>query len=395
MGLISVALSSIGGNLADQWKEYFVCDAIDKDVLAVRGQKMTKGGNKGSDNIISNGSGIVVADGQCMIIVDQGKVVEVCAEPGKFTYDSSTSPSIFAGSFGQSLLDSLKDIGERISHGGDVAKDQRVYYFNTKEIIDNKVGTPSPVPFRVIDNNIGLDMEMGIRMNAIYTYRITNPVLFYTNVCGNISSEYSRSEIDQTLKAEILAALQPALAKISAMGVRYSEIPAHALEFEAALKEVLAETWTNTRGITIAKFSPNSINLSDEDAATIKELQRAKVLSNAGMGAGYLAGAQGQAMQDAAKNTAGAATGFIGMGMAQNVGGMNAANLYQVAAQQQPAAPAPAPAAANSWTCSCGTVNTGKFCPNCGSPAPAANWTCSCGTVNTGKFCSNCGTPRP
>lgn len=394
MGLISVALSSVGGNLADQWKEYFYCDAIDKDVLAVRGQKRTSGGNKGNDNIISNGSGIVVADGQCMIIVDQGKVVEVCAEPGKFTYDTSSSPSIFAGSFGQSLLDSLKDIGERIAFGGDAAKDQRVYYFNTKEILDNKVGTPSPVPFRVIDNNIGLDMEMGIRMNAIYTYRITNPVLFYTNVCGNFQGEYSRSELDQTLKSEILAALQPALAKISAMGVRYSEIPAHALEFEAALKEVLEETWTNTRGITIAKFNPNTINLSDEDAATIKELQRAKVLGNATLGAGYLAGAQGQAMQDAAKNTAGAATGFIGMGMAQNMGGMNAASLYGIAAQQQAAAPAPAPAG-NAWTCSCGTTNTGKFCSNCGTPAPAANWTCSCGTVNTGKFCSNCGTPRP
>ncbi len=395
MGLIKAALSSAGSVLADQWKEFFYCDAIDKDVLVVKGQKRTNGGNKGSDNIISNGSGIAVADGQCMIIVDQGKVVEVCAEPGQFTYDTSSSPSVFAGSLGQSILDTFKEMGKRISYGGDTGKDQRVYYFNTKEILDNKVGTPSPVPFRVIDNNIGLDMEMGIRMNAIYTYRITDPILFYTNVCGNVANEYSREEIDSTLKSEILAALQPALAKISAIGVRYSEIPAHALEFENALKEVLAETWTNTRGITIAKFSPNSINLSDEDAATIKELQKAKVLSNASMAAGTLAGAQAQAMQDAAKNTAGAATGFIGMGMAQNMGGMNAASLFQVAGQQQAAQPAAPAPAAGSWTCACGTVNSGKFCSNCGSPAPNANWTCSCGTVNSGKFCSNCGSPRP
>ncbi len=393
MGLISAALSSVGSTLADQWKEFFYCDAIDKDVLAVRGTKQTKGGNKGNDNVISNGSGIVVADGQCMIIVDQGKVVEVCAEPGKFTYDTSSSPSIFAGNLGESIIATFKEIGERIAHGGDVAKDQRVYYFNTKEIIDNKVGTPSPVPFRVIDNNIGLDMEMGIRMNAIYTYKITDPILFYTNVCGNITSEYNRSEIDATLKSEILAALQPALAKISAMGVRYSEIPAHALEFETALKEVLAQTWTNTRGITIAKFSPNSINLSDEDANTIKELQKAKVLSNPNMGGGYLVGGQVDAMKNAANNPNGAANGFIGYNMANQAGGMNAASLYQMGAQQQAAAPAPA---ANSWTCTCGTVNTGKFCSNCGTPAPApATWTCACGTVNNGKFCSNCGTPRP
>ncbi len=391
MGLISAALSSVGSTLADQWKEFFYCDAIDKDVLAVRGTKQTKGGNKGNDNVISNGSGIVVADGQCMIIVDQGKVVEVCAEPGKFTYDTSSSPSIFAGNLGESIIASFKEIGERIAYGGDVAKDQRVYYFNTKEIIDNKVGTPSPVPFRVIDNNIGLDMEMGIRMNAIYTYKITDPILFYTNVCGNITSEYNRSEIDATLKSEILAALQPALAKISAMGVRYSEIPAHALEFETALKEVLAQTWTNTRGITIAKFSPNSINLSDEDANTIKELQKAKVLSNPNMGGGYLVGGQVDAMKNAANNANGAANGFIGYNMANQAGGMNAASLYQMGAQQQAAAPA-----ANSWTCACGTVNTGKFCSNCGTPAPApSTWTCACGTVNSGKFCSNCGTPRP
>ena len=397
MGLIKAALGAAGGVLADQWKEFFYCEAIDKDILVVKGQKMIgsrSSNTKGSDNIISNGSGICVADGQCMIIVDQGKVVEFCAEPGEFTYDTSSEPSIFAGSLGKSIIDSFKAFGKRFTYGGDTGKDQRVYYFNTKEIIDNKVGTPSPVPFRVVDTNIGLDIDIRMRCNAVYSYKITDPLLFYTNVCGNVTNTYDRSEIDAQLKSELLAALQPAFSKISEQGIRYSAIAGHTLELEKALREVLVEKWTNNRGITLHTFNINSINADPQDEEMIRQAQRNAIYRDPTMAAATLVGAQSQAMQDAAKNSAGAMTGFMGMGMAQQAGGMNAQNLFAMGQQQQAAAPA-APAA-GSWTCSCGTANTGKFCSNCGSPAPApaGNWTCKCGTVNTGKFCSNCGSPR-
>lgn len=397
MGLIKAALGAAGGVLADQWKEFFYCEAIDKDILVVKGQKMIgsrSSNTKGSDNIISNGSGICVADGQCMIIVDQGKVVEFCAEPGEFTYDTSSEPSIFAGSLGKSIIESFKTFGKRFTYGGDTGKDQRVYYFNTKEIIDNKVGTPSPVPFRVVDTNIGLDIDIRMRCNAVYSYKITDPLLFYTNVCGNVTNTYDRSEIDAQLKSELLAALQPAFSKISDQGIRYSSIAGHTLELEKALREVLVEKWTNNRGITLHTFNINSINADPQDEEMIRQAQRNAIYRDPTMAAATLVGAQSQAMQDAAKNSAGAMTGFMGMGMAAQAGGVNAQNLFAMGQQQQAAAPA-APAA-GSWTCKCGTVNTGKFCSNCGTPAPApaGEWTCKCGTVNTGKFCSNCGSPR-
>ena len=397
MGLIKAALGAAGGVLADQWKEFFYCKAIDKDILVVKGQKMIgsrSSNTKGSDNIISNGSGICVADGQCMIIVDQGKVVEFCAEPGEFTYDTSSEPSIFAGSLGKSIIESFKTFGKRFTYGGDTGKDQRVYYFNTKEIIDNKVGTPSPVPFRVVDTNIGLDIDIRMRCNAVYSYKITDPLLFYTNVCGNVTNTYDRSEIDAQLKSELLAALQPAFSKISDQGIRYSSIAGHTLELEKALREVLVEKWTNNRGITLHTFNINSINADPQDEEMIRQAQRNAIYRDPTMAAATLVGAQSQAMQDAAKNSAGAMTGFMGMGMAAQAGGVNAQNLFAMGQQQQAAAPA-APAA-GSWTCQCGTTNTGKFCSNCGTPAPApaVEWTCKCGTVNTGKFCSNCGSPR-
>ncbi|MBR5369241.1 MAG: SPFH domain-containing protein [Lachnospiraceae bacterium] len=399
MGLIKAALGAAGGVLADQWKEFFYCEAIDKDILVVKGQKMIgsrSSNTKGSDNIISNGSGICVADGQCMIIVDQGKVVEFCAEPGEFTYDTSSEPSIFAGSLGKSIIESFKTFGKRFAYGGDTGKDQRVYYFNTKEIIDNKVGTPSPVPFRVVDTNIGLDIDIRMRCNAVYSYKITDPLLFYTNVCGNVTNTYDRSEIDAQLKSELLAALQPAFSKISDQGIRYSSIAGHTLELEKALREVLVEKWTNNRGITLHTFNINSINADPQDEEMIRQAQRNAIYRDPTMAAATLVGAQSQAMQDAAKNSAGAMTGFMGMGMAAQAGGVNAQNLFAMGQQQQAAAPVPAAPAAGSWTCQCGTVNTGKFCSNCGTPAPApaGNWTCKCGTVNTGKFCSNCGSPR-
>ena len=425
MGLIKAALGAAGGVMADQWLEYFYCDSLPESVMAVRGQKRTSGrssNTKGSDNIISNGSVIAVADGQCMIIVDQGKVTEFCAEPGEFKYDSSSEPSLFCGKLGENILATFKNIGKRFTFGGEPPKDQRVYYFNTKELIGNKYGTPSPVPFRVVDQRAGIDIDIAIRCFGEYSYRICDPILFYTNVCGNVTDGFTRDRLDSQLKTELLTALQPAFAKISEQGIRYSSLPGHTMEMADALNDVLSSKWRNLRGLEIVSFGVSSVKASEEDEKMLKEMQRNAAFMDPTRAAAHLVGAQASAMQAAANNqNAGPAMAFMGMNMAGQAGGVNAQSLYQMGAQQQaaPAAagwtcacgqsgitgkfcpncgkpkPAPAPAA-GSWTCSCGATATGKFCPECGSPKPAEDgWTCSCGAVNTGKFCSECGAKKP
>ena len=401
MGLIKALVGSAGGVLADQWKEYFYCEAIPETVLGVQGQKRVSGrssNKRGSDNLISNGSVIAVADGQCMMIVDQGKVVEFSAEPGEFTYDASTEPTIFSGNLGQSIMETFKTVGKRFTFGGDTAKDQRVYYFNLKELVGNKYGTPSPVPFRVVDRNINLDWEISIRCFGEYSFHICDPLLFYTNVCGNFSGEYTRDRLESQMKTELLTALQPAFAKISDMGIRYSSLPGHTMELADALNEVLSNKWRNLRGIEIVSFGVSSVKASEEDEKMLKDMQRTAVYSNPNMAAAYDVMARGDAMKTAAGNSAGAMTGFMGMGMAQGMGGgTNAAQLFQMGQQQAAqAAPAPAAPTASGWRCSCGATATGKFCPECGAKKPeATGWRCSCGAVNQGKFCQECGARKP
>ena len=403
MGLIKAALGAAGGVMADQWKEYFYCEAIPESVLAVKGLHRVSGRSsnyKGSENIITNGSVIAVADGQCMILVDQGKVTELCAEPGEFVYDSSTEPSIFSGSLGQSILDTFKNIGKRFTFGGEAPKDQRIYYLNTKELIGNKYGTPSPVPFRVVDQRAGIDIDIAIRCFGEYSYRICDPILFYTNVCGNVTEAFARERLDGQLKTELLTALQPAFARISDMGIRYSALPGHTMEMADALNEVLSAKWRKLRGLEIVSFGVSSVKANEEDEKMLKEMQRNAAFMDPTRAAAHMVGAQAAAMQAAAANQgAGPAMAFMGMNMAGQMGGMNAQSLYQMGAQQQAAQPAPAPAAApaGGWTCACGHAgNTGRFCAECGRPKPAADgWTCACGAVNKGKFCAECGKPKP
>ena len=449
MGLIKAGIGALGGVLADQWKEFFYCEALDMDTLVVKGQKRISGrssNTKGSDNIISNGSGIAVADGQCMIIVEQGKVVEVCAEPGEYTYDTSTEPSIFAGSFGESLKNTFKTIGKRFTYGGDPAKDQRVYYFNTKEIMGNKFGTPSPIIFEVMNKNLGMSRTVNVRCNGVYSYTISDPLLFYTRVCGNVEQAYTRDIIDEQLKTEFVSALQPAFGALAELELRPAQIPAKANELKKAMNEALQAEWVD-RGIAVAKIALNPITLNPEDMKKIQEMEDAMTYGqNAFMMGGRMTTATANAMETAAGNSAGAMTGFMGMGMAGGAmgGGFNQAqNFYQMGVQQQQqqmaqqqaqqlvdaqaqamanaaAAPAdgwkcacgatatgkfcpecgakkPEPQVAGGWKCSCGATATGKFCPECGQPKPAeaAGWTCSCGTTNTGKFCQNCGGKKP
>ncbi len=399
MGLIQALGTTLTTVLADQWREYFYCESLPENVLMRKGVKRVSGkssNTKGSDNIISNGSIIAVNDGQCMMIVDQGGIVEFTAQPGEFVWDKSTEPSIFYGSLGENLKKTWEVLKKRFTMGGDTAKDQRIYYFNIKEIIGNKYGTANPVPFRVYYPNINLDTEVGIRCFGEYSYKLTDPMLFYKNVAANVSGDYTRDRIDSQLKSEFLTALQPAFARISDMGIRYSSLPGHTQELSDSMNAVLSSKWAELRGISIVSVGVTSVSADPEDEKKIKELQNAAAATYGTM-------VVGQAMQNAAGNENGAMMGFMGMNMAGNMannltggqgGGFGGLHMYQP--PTQPAAPA-APA---GWTCpKCGkTGNTGKFCAECGEKKPeeVKGWTCpKCGTVNKGKFCQECGEKKP
>jgi len=393
MGLLKAAVGAAGGVLADQWLEFFVCESLDANVLATKGQKKTSkrsSNTSGENNIISNGSGIVVNKGQAAIIVDNGRIAEFCAEEGHYTYDHSSEPSIFYGGLGQGLVGSIKSMAERFKYGGSPGKDQRVYYFNTKEILGNKYGTPNPIPYLIVDPNINLRLTISLRANGEYSYRMVNPALFYANVCGNVDEQYTRDKIDSQLKSEIITVLGPSLGKLGT-GLEYHEISFHTDKLADILNEALSAKWREGRGLEIVNFGI-TCTASPEDDNRIKQLQTAAVMRDPTMAAASLVGAQSDAMRAAAENKSGAMTGFLGMGMAAQAGGMNPQALFQMGGAAAPAAPAAA-----TWTCSCGHAgNTGKFCAECGKPSPNSPWACSCGHAgNTGKFCAECGKPRP
>ncbi len=404
MGLIKALTGAAGGVLADQWKEFFYCEAMEAEVLVTKGKKKTtrrSSNTRGTENIITDGSVLTVNEGQCMLIVEQGSVVEVCAEPGEYVYDAKTEPSVLGGDLTEGLSGMLDWIGERFTFGGEAARDQRIYYVNTRELMGNKYGTPNPVPFRVVDSNIGLDMDISIKCFGEYSYRITNPVLFYTNVCGNIQEDFLREELDGQLKSELMTALQPAFAMISEMGIRYSALPGHTAELAGVLNKLLSEKWGALRGIQIVSLGISSVKASEEDEAMLKELQRNAAFRNPLMAAAHMTGAQADAIKAAAANpNAGPAMAFAGMGMASATGGVDVQALYAMGNNQreavQKSVQKPVQETTQSWTCSCGSVNTGNFCPSCGNKKPApAVWTCSCGSVNTGNFCPQCGSRRP
>ena len=394
MGLLKAGIGALGGVLADQWRDYFYCDSMDADTLVVKGEK--KAGNrssntKGTDNIISNGSIINVNEGQCMMIVESGKVVEVCAQPGEFVYDNETEPSIFYGKLGENIKKTFSQIGKRFAFGGEPAKDQRVYFFNTKEIMGNKYGTPSPIPFRIMDMAIGFPLDIKIRCHGEYSYRITYPLLFYTNVCANVDYQFTRDEIDSQLKSELLTALNPAMFKISQNNIYYAAIPAYTMQLADELNELLSSKWRDRRGIEIVEFGVSSVNATEEDEARITEYQRSTAMGrDANMLRGHMAGATAQAMNTAAANENGAMAGFMGMGMAGNMMGnmagfmQGAGNTQDTMVNQQ----------VSGWTCECGAKSSGKFCSNCGKAQPGG-WTCGCGAVNQGNFCSECGAKKP
>ena len=355
MGLIKALVGSVAGTLSDTWKDYFVCDSLDNDTLMVKG---TKRGYSGSNDVITNGSGIVVNEGQCALVVEEGNILEVAAEPGNYTFDSSMSPSIFDGGI-EGLKNTFKDALGRFTYGGDVNKSQRVYYVNTKEIMGNMYGTSTPIPFRVvIDKNSGVDADIAVRCNGEYSFRIVNPLLFYQNVAGNRASRFDKDELISLMKSEMLDALNPAFAKISEMGIRYSELPSHTAELKEAVAEVLGKKWEEERGIAFQSITVNSVTVPEADAERIKNAQFAALNKDPEMANATLVTATADAMRDAAKNPSGAGAGFVNVNMAQNA----ATGLYHHAAPAQ-------------------QQEVYGYCPFCGKALP----------IPGAKFCPFCG----
>lgn len=424
MGLIKAAKDSISTLLADQWREYFYCDSLKSDSLVTKGQKRVNEGRnsntKASDNIISNGSIVAVNEGQCMIIVDQGRVVDFCAEPGEFVYDHSTQPSLFYGKLGENVKNSFSTLWGRFTFGGNTASDQRVYYFNTKEIMENLYGTATPIDFHLVSPRTGFELETVIKCRGEYSFHIVDPLLFYKNVCGNVTEEYNKSsgegaKLLSMMKSELLAKLPMALAPIAAQGVLPYQVQNHVDEICEYLKKALSDKWTQQRGIEVVSMTIIP-SVPEEAKEELNKWNNTVMLTNPDMERARKSEAFAGFMdRSSLGNGQGGSTdpmsGMMGMMAMNMMGGMMNNNnmagvqqqpmqqpVQQQPIQQQPvqmAAPTQAPVL--GWACSCGhNGNTGKFCAECGSPKPSdAGWTCSCGTVNQGKFCSNCGSKKP
>lgn len=364
MGLIRATYESAKSVLQDQWKDYFYCDALTSKEIVKKAR--AKNDNHPDRNIISDRSIISVADGQCALIVEQGEIVEVCAEPGEFVFDRSTEPSLFSGSLNQERIKSVFNVfSRRVTYDGHPGRDQKVYYVNTKEFTGNLYGTPAPVPFRVVDKKNGLDLDITIKCFGEYSYKIMNPILFYKNVCGNVEEVYLRESLDSQLKSELLTSLQKAFSEISKLEIRYSMLPQYTDQLRESLNEILSERWRDLRGIEIVSFGISSIKASEKDEDMIKEIQRNAVFKDPLMAAAQMVGSQSIAIQEAAKNqNAGAAMAFMGLNMANGQNPINAQELYKMAQnnvneyEKQ-----------NIHYCSnCGhkIENKTVFCPNCG-----------------------------
>ena len=375
MGLIQAFKGSVSGELANQWKELFVSDSMSSDTLVKRAEHKVSGrstNKKGDADVITKGSAIIVNEGQCALLVDSGKIIDVAAEAGAYEWDESGSASIFAGDF----ANVFKELGRRFTFGGEKPVQQRVYFVNTKDIVGLKFGTPSPIPFRILDNNIGLDMDTTLKCNGNYSMRVSDPTQLYVSLAGNVKDEYTIEDIQDQLRATFIAALQPALGKLTNLGVRPSAIPSYTKEMSEAMGEELNSDWTNKYGLAITSVQILTTVIPDEDAATLKELQKTGAYRNQSMAGAALIGAQAEAMKNAASNPNGAMMGFMGMNMAMQAGGANAQDLLNAGAattgaNQMAGAANGGAAAGNRWFCpNCGNENFGNFCVNCGTKRP-------------------------
>jgi len=417
MGIIKAAMTAGGSVLGDQWLEYIYCDSLPNNVLLKKGQKRTGEGssNKGSDNIITKGSKIAVNEGQFMLIVEDGKIVDFTAEPGSYTYDSSTEPTMLYGGFGKGLIESFKKFGKRFQMGGDTGHDQRVYFVNTKEITQNKFGTAQPIPLR--DSEFGITVD--IKCYGEYVYKIIDPLAFYGSLCGNVANEFTTSQIESQFLSDFMAALQPALGAVAAQKISYDMLPASTPQVSSAVAEQLQATWGATNGINVTRVSIASVTPTADSAEMIKAAQKDRLYAmNTGMQGARANAAASEALVGAANNSAGAMNGFVGVGMMNQGGAMFGANMSaqsqnttNISGMVSPENPCKMPESpvktemkqeavgvskpVGKKCTNCGAEVTGKFCGECGTKAPeeiTKKFCTNCGTEVTGKFCSECGT---
>lgn len=393
MGLIRAFTSSAMSYIGDLWEDYIYCDSLDGNTLVQKGRARKSGGagNNASDNVITEGSRIAVNAGQMLVVVENGRIIDFTAEQGGYEYKSNTSPTMFCGDFGEALKISFNEIAGRFAFGGQAGNDQRVYFINTKEIPNNRFGFGN-APYRDGEFN----MTILLQGFGVFSYEITDPIVFYTNICGNVADKYVKTSIEPQLKAELQSAILPVLGELAESGVHYDRLSGQTDKITELLQSRLAEQWKKGRGIEIKNISFNNILPDDESVDKIRQLQESRAYSgNRAMLGARVGAAQASAMESAAENSAGAVTGFMGMNMAQNAGSVDVNDLMrpQPLQPQQPTG--------GTWTCSCGmTIDEAfGFCPKCGKKKPEIPKCTNCGLEFSGqlldmKFCPKCGKER-
>ena len=394
MGIIRAFFNAIGGSLADSWEEVIEAEGMSDTTVFAKGVTVRKNdrrnnNRKGTEDVISNGSIIHVGENQFMLLVDGGKVIDYSAEAGYFKVDNSSEPSLFNGEFGKALGKAF----ERVKFAGVTPRKQQVFYINLQEIKGIKFGTRTPVQYFDKFYNA----ELFLRAHGSYSIKITDPLKFYAEAVPKDATHVDINEINEQYLSEFLEALQAALNQMSADDIRISYVPSKSRELSKYMATELDAGWKEMRGFEVQAVGIASVSYDEESKKLINMRNQGAMLGDAAVREGYVQGAIARGMEAAGSNSSGAATAFMGMGMGMGAAGgfMSAAsetNRRQMEAQAEARAKAPA----GGWTCSCGEVNTGKFCQGCGKPRPADGaWTCSCGQTNTGKFCQNCGQPKP
>ncbi|MBQ8858275.1 MAG: SPFH domain-containing protein [Clostridia bacterium] len=399
MGLIRAITSAVGTVAADQWREFFTCDSLSNDVLIAKGVMKTEGRgffrrNKGTTDIITNGSVINVNEGQVALIVDNGKIVEFCAETGMFKWDSSSEPSLFGGDFFKGMVDSFKKIGYRFTFGGDAGAEQRVYYVNVKEIIGNKFGTTTPMAY----DDPYYKTALYIRYFGQYSFKIVDPVHFFAAIAGNVTDTYTREDLVSTCTDEFMTALDTALAMCAADGTKFSQLPTKQREIARYMSKTLDDEWRAGRGLEVVSVALAKVTPDERSRERIEEFDSNMMHADPTAMTGGLAYAQMQAMKDAAKNSGGAMQGFMGVGMAANAMGGAATQSNLIDNAQRLKEEREQTAAKGGHTCpACGAHFEGKFCPECGEKYVAEDaWVCpTCGKECNGKFCADCGAKKP
>lgn len=398
MGIIRAAVQSVRGTLADQWKEVVEPDDMGEQTVFTKGVVMKNSGGRASKDVISNGSVIHVYDNQFMLLVDGGKVVDYTAEPGYFIVDNSSMPSMFDGE----IKESLQEAFNRFKFGGTTPMSQKVYYVNLQEIKGIKFGTRNPINY--FDNFY--NAELFLRAHGTYSIKISNPLLFYAEAVPRNAEHVEISDINEQYLAEFLDALQTSINQMSADGTRISYVASKSRELSKYMADTLDEDWKKMRGMEILSVALASISYNEESQKLINMRNQGAMMGDPSIREGYMQSAVARGLEAAGSNANGAAAGYMGMGFGMQAAGsmmgnasafnMQQMQMNQAAQQAAPQAPQPQASKEAGWTCSCGAVNTGKFCMECGNPRPAAeSWTCSCGAVNTGKFCMECGKPKP